>query len=208
MERSQYRHIGEFQTELVCESGALHGGKRDAIWVLTIMHLNFQPLDEQISCTGFDCGKPALNHYLQNYALTNQKRRLSATTAVLSEAAEVVGYYTLAAAQVPTDQLPRKFNRSLPKYPTPAIRLCRLAIDLTLRGQGMGRRVLLHALTKCVRLSRELGCFLVIVDAKDENAHRFYERFGFIPLEEEGRSLFLPVKTIESAFIQEPVLAT
>src|SRR5574339_203770 len=43
----------------------------------------------------FDCGQPALNQYLQRYALTNQKAN-SAQTYVCCCDGEVVGFYSLA----------------------------------------------------------------------------------------------------------------
>jgi hypothetical protein len=41
----------------------------------------------------------------------------------------------------------------------------------------------------------ELGVFAMLVDAKDEAAQRFYERFGFTLLPGEARRLVLPVGT-------------
>ncbi|MGD0774262.1 MAG: hypothetical protein ABSC05_15705 [Candidatus Solibacter sp.] len=44
--------------------------------------------------SGFDCGNPALNVWLQRYAWTNQQAD-SARTYVALEGDRVVGYYTL-----------------------------------------------------------------------------------------------------------------
>ena len=41
-----------------------------------------------------------------------------------------------------------------------------------------------------------LGAWAVVVDAKDEGAARFYEKFGFQAFEESPFKLFLPIKTI------------
>lgn len=47
------------------------------------------------------------------------------------------------------------------------------------RGQGLGRRMMLHAIAEC----RTRGCGLVqlTTDAGREDAHGFYEALGFIP---------------------------
>jgi hypothetical protein len=37
------------------------------------------------------------------------------------------------------------------------------------------------------------------VDAKDENARRYYEQFGFASLPSNPLELFLPLKTIQEA---------
>ena len=39
----------------------------------------------------------------------------------------------------------------------------------------------------------------MVVDALDAEAKAFYERFGFVPLTDEGLKLFLPISTIGSA---------
>ena len=45
---------------------------------------------------GFNCGQPALNQFLQRYALLNQKAN-SAQTYVCCQTGIVVGFYSLAA---------------------------------------------------------------------------------------------------------------
>jgi hypothetical protein len=47
-------------------------------------------------------------------------------------------------------------------------------------------------------LSTEIGCYGVIVDAKSEDAERFYARFSFVSLTEAfPRRMFLPMSVIE-----------
>lgn len=40
----------------------------------------------------------------------------------------------------------------------------------------------------------------VVVDAKDEHAHRFYSTFGFIPFPDSKSRLFMLMKTVEQLF--------
>jgi hypothetical protein len=40
----------------------------------------------------------------------------------------------------------------------------------------------------------------VIVDAKTEAAHRFYERESFVPLPDTARRLFLPMSEVTALF--------
>ncbi|MEZ2227713.1 hypothetical protein [Microcoleus sp.] len=47
-----------------------------------------------------------------------------------------------------------------------------------------------------VRLSSEVGIFAVIVDSKNQQAKDFYLKYGFIPLEDDELSLFIPIATI------------
>jgi predicted N-acetyltransferase YhbS len=42
-------------------------------------------------------------------------------------------------AEITIDILPTEFQKSLPRYPIPAMRIGRLAVDNTRRGKGLGK---------------------------------------------------------------------
>jgi ribosomal protein S18 acetylase RimI-like enzyme len=67
---------------------------------------------------------------------------------------------------------------SLPRE-VPAILLAKLAVDNSLQGQGVGRDLLLEALERCVHAGQTVGARYVVVDAADEDAAAFYEKYGF-----------------------------
>jgi predicted GNAT family N-acyltransferase len=73
----------------------------------------------------------------------------------------------------------------------------RLARDLSFRGQGIGELLLIDALKVSLIMSRKIGSVAVLVDAKDENAHRFYTGFGFIAFPDTVKRLFMPMQTVE-----------
>jgi len=75
----------------------------------------------------------------------------------------------------------------------PAVLLGRLAVDRSYQGKGLGVVLLGDALMRTARA--ELGVFAMVVDAKDEGAQRFYERFGFTLLPGAARRLCLPIAT-------------
>ncbi len=93
--------------------------------------------------------------------------------------------------------------KGLPRYPVPAIRLGRLAVDVSTRGMGIGAALLRDALLRAVGLSREVGTCVMLVDAIDYKAKAFYQRYGFIPLQDIPLTLVLPIETIASAFAAE-----
>ena len=75
--------------------------------------------------------------------------------------------------------LPPSLTRKLPRYPLiPATLIGRLAVDRRYRGQGHGRRLLADALRRA--LASEVASFAVIVEARDDDARRFYERESFL----------------------------
>lgn len=143
----------------------------------------------------FDCGAEKLNTYLKRFAKKNDKLGIGRTY-VLLDKARALGFYTVSMAQIEFKALPRPTQEKLPRYPVPAVRIGRLAIDHSAQGQGLGEFLLMDALTRCVRVSEEIAVLAVIVDAKNDQAKDFYLKYGFIPLEDKELSLFLPLSTI------------
>jgi GNAT superfamily N-acetyltransferase len=95
-------------------------------------------------------------------------------------AASIIGYYSLNAYSLETQQLPEQIIQKLPRYELlPAILPGRLAIAQGYQGQKLGELLLVEALRRCLRLSGEVGAMAVLVKAKDERAALFYKRYGF-----------------------------
>ena len=109
----------------------------------------------------------------------------------------IAGYYSLSAASFEKDELPSDLAKRLPHYPVPAAVLGRLAIDRTHQGRGLGETLLLDAIRRVVRASTTIAVYAIIVDAKNERAHTFYERYGFRAFASAPRRLFLPLRTFE-----------
>ncbi len=79
----------------------------------------------------------------------------------------------------------------LPRYPVIGATLIgRLARDLSFRGQGIGELLLVDALKMALAMSRKIASAAVMVDAKDDKAHRFYTEFGFIGLPRDCKPAF------------------
>ena len=157
----------------------------------------FSPLDKSFNKSAFDCGKPQLNEYLKKYAWQNQKRRYSITfVATIENTKEIAGYYCTSASSIEFAKIPDAVNKKLPKYPAPVMLIGQLAVDQKMQGKGLGKLLLMHALSRAIRISSEIGIFAVRVDAMDQEAKDFYLKYGFIPLKDAEFSLILPIKTI------------
>lgn len=141
----------------------------------------------------FDCGVESLNRYLQSQAGQDVRRRASTCFLAIEAATErIAGYYTLAATGVALTELPNAASRRLPRYPTiPAVLVGRLAVDTRFQGQKLGGALLFDAIKRTI-LS-EIAVFAVVVDAKDDRAVSFYERYGFLRFNSLERKLFLPI---------------
>lgn len=165
------------------------------------MKFIFEKISRNVDREGFDCGTPRLNDYLRRYALQNMMKNVGVTIVAVAEdnRKRILGYYSVSMAQVEFERMPEDLAKGLPRYPVPAMRLGRLAVDTSAQGKGIGGALLRDALLRAVSLSLEVGTCVVLVDAIGEEAKAFYERYGFIPLRDVPLTLVLPVQTIAAA---------
>jgi GNAT superfamily N-acetyltransferase len=144
---------------------------------------------------GFACGVTALDDYIRRYA--EQQRRQGITSVyVLTNPAQperILGYYTLSAAEVDGLRIDELERKKLPRYPIPCFRMGRLACRADQRGQGLGKLLLACAVDRCLKARQLVGAYALLVDAKDEAAHAFYQHFGFKGLLDTPLSLYLPL---------------
>lgn len=146
----------------------------------------------------FDCGEPELDLFIRKHARQNEDRGISRTYVVVRGSdPRVLGYYTLRMGAVESEDLPAEEVRRLPRYPIPVIHLARLGVDRSVQGQGVGQALVASALRKAVLASEIVGAFAVEVSAKNEEAQRFYEKYGFKAFLDNALHLYLPIATIQ-----------
>lgn len=144
---------------------------------------------------GFDCGEPSLNQYLRALATQHQRTGVATTHVLLEDdtPSRILGYYTLAAAQMSLDDLQAADRRRLPRYPLPVARLARLAVALHEQAHGLGESLLQHAVKRCLALRGELGIHALLVDALHARAAAFYRLYGFRQTAGGALTLYLPL---------------
>lgn len=138
-----------------------------------------RPLLRTDDVSTFDCGAASLNDWLRTRALKNETTGASRTfVSIDSETDAVAGYYCLSASSLLIDDAPGSVRRNMPD-PIPVILIGRLAVDERFKGHGLGASLLQHAVLKGLEASRIVGARAFIVDALDDEAERFYSKFGF-----------------------------
>lgn len=142
------------------------------------MNFTSEPLNDSHVLTSFDSGKEPLDRWLRQSAGRGQIQDTGRTFVWHAGDGEVVAYYTLTGHVLHRESLSKKQAHSLPAE-APAILLAKLALDVSLHGQGLGGELLLDALTRCVRAGEIVASRFVVVDAIDENAVGFYDKYGF-----------------------------
>ncbi len=166
------------------------------------MNLAFEKISRDVNRKNFDCGVNSLNEYLKKYAWQNFKKNVGVTILAFEEGSrdKILGYYTVSMAQIDFEHLPLELSKGLPRYPVPAMRIGRIAVDRSAQAKGVGSALLKDALRRAVALSTEVGTSAVLVDAINEQAKGFYEHYGFVALNDLPSALVLPVATIVRAF--------
>lgn len=149
------------------------------------------------SVDGFDCGQPALNQFLQRYALVNQKAN-SAQTYVCCCKEEVVGFYSLAVGSVDPGFVSQRVMKGLARHPVPVMILARLAVDRAHQRKGLGKTLLRDALLRTEQAADIAGIRALLVHAKDEVARQWYEAWEFEPSPTDPYHLFLLLKDLKA----------
>lgn len=54
-------------------------------------------------------------------------------------------------------------------------------------------------------MAERIGVFAVDLVSKDDDAKRFYLKYGFIPLQDDPFHLYLPMATVRAMFVQVAV---
>lgn len=150
------------------------------------------PLTGNHDRQGFDCGRKELNGWLRQVARQHQEKGLSRTfVATLDETPNYIcGYYALTLAELENRNLPEAWRKKMPRR-IPGVKLGRLAVDTRFQGKGLGDLLLVDALTRAQRIYQEAGGIGLFVDAIDEQAAGYYERFGFVVMPDNPLLLFL-----------------
>lgn len=149
--------------------------------------------------SSYSCGVDELDEYLHRYAKGNHKKGIGKSF-LLVQNDKVVGYYTISMGEVQHHSLPADAQTGIPRYPVPVARIGRLSVDITAKGQGLGKFLLVDALQRAWDVAQMVAAYAVVVDAKGPDSKAFYEHFGFAPFADEPMSLVLPFKALASLF--------
>mgnify|MGYP001412474140 CR=1 FL=1 len=167
-----------------------------------LAHLISEPLGAIHDRAAFTCGTEALDAYLHKLAGQEQRRNISRVFVMTGDEPNIIaGYYTLSNFSIDLTEIPDEQIRRLPRHPEiPAALIGRLAVATAYQGRGLGRDLLMDALVQIIDKSDSIGIYAVVVDAIDDRAAAFYEKYGFIRFPSRPDRLFLPIETAKKAF--------
>jgi len=140
----------------------------------------------------FDCGTPSLNDFLKQNALRNIASRATITYVVCFQGTNVVaGYFSICPGAVDRADLPGKYKRKMPSL-VPVMVLARLAIDNTVKGNGVGEDLLQAAFLLAQKHSKFIGATGLMVNALPD-AIDFYVKYDFDAFPKDPSKLITPL---------------
>ncbi|GAA6623296.1 GNAT family N-acetyltransferase [Scytonema sp. NUACC26] len=161
-----------------------------------------ETLESHHNREAFNCRNEQLDRYLHSIATQDKKRNIAIPYVIFDrERQKIIGYYTLSMSSINLESLPQSIATKLPKYPLVGVTLIgRLAVALDYRGYGWGKLLIMDALYRSLGVSKTTGCFAVVVEAIDDEAVRFYQRFEFQTFPDLPYKLFRTLKNIAQTF--------
>lgn len=156
-----------------------------------------EPLRAEHELNGFDSGRPTLDDWLRRRALANQKSGASRTYVVCA-GMRVLAYYAVASGELTTKSATGGFRRNMPD-PIPVAILARLAVDVSLHRQGVGRALFRDAAKRILSASDAIGIRGLIVHALDDDAVAFYRSLGLVVSPQEPRTLMITLSELQAA---------
>jgi len=161
-----------------------------------------EPLEKHHDRATFSCGNEQLDRYFHFAATQDQQRNIAIPYVIFDrERQKIIGYYTLSTTGINLEQLPQSIVKKLPKYPIVGVVLIgRLAVAEDCRGFGWGKLLIMDALYRSLAASQKTGCFAVVVEAINDEAVRFYQRFEFQLFPDRPYKLFRTMTNIAQTF--------
>lgn len=92
----------------------------------------------------------------------------------------IVGYYSLSTFAIARREATTRAARNMPD-PIPAMLLGRLAVDRSVKGQGLGKGLLRDAIVRTLQVAEHAGVRGLFVHAIAAAARHWYAKFGFEP---------------------------
>lgn len=158
-----------------------------------------EPLTASHALSGFDCGEPALDDWLQRRAPQNQVSGASRTFVSATAEGQVVASYALAPSAIAPTIAPGRFRRNMPD-PTPVVVLARLAIAKPYQGRGLARALFQDAGTRVVHAADAIGIRGLLVHAVSAEAKAFYLALGLELSPLEPMTLMTTLADLRSAY--------
>ena len=157
----------------------------------------------------FSCGVARLDNFLRLSARKQQQDDFTRVFVAVAEGSRrILGYYALNTHAIGIAEMGRSRSRRAPGHESfPALYLSMIAVDKSQQGRGLGTDLLMDALRRACRVSREVGLKLILLDVIDDGGdtafqrrREFYRRMGFESFADQPQRMFMTIGTIRTMF--------
>jgi len=156
-----------------------------------------EPISKGHDRRAFDCGDASMNDFLQRYARQSHESGAAKTFLAIDDAGDksILGFYSLAPGTLTYVDTPEIVHRGMARHDVPGFRLARIAIDVRWQARGVGGQLLAVAARRCLRAAAEVGGVVLIIDAKNDRAARWYASYGGVSLAHKPLTLVMSLAT-------------
>lgn len=164
--------------------------------------MEIEPLNKDHERNGFDCGNNDLNNFLKKSARQAAEKGLSRTFVLTDgEKNKIYGFVSVTPCSVNAEDIPERQRKKYPpQHGVPAIRLARMGVDVGEQKKGYGELLLTEAMSITAQIADAAGGIGLFVDAKDDKAKEFYEKYGFeVTNPFKPMLLFMPLASIQKS---------
>lgn len=152
-----------------------------------------QPGDDATKFSLGDASHTPLKIFLKKNSFDFHQFEIAKTYVLINQidtSNRIWAYITLMNSEIILNegQRPQKTSATSRYEAFPAVKIARLAVDKSLQGAGLGRRMLEWCIAH-IKLSimPHVGCRFLVVDSK-RNSVQFYEKSGFVLLNTESNN--------------------
>ena len=163
---------------------------------------SIEQLAEYHDRQSFCCGNEKLDNYFRSFITQDSKRNIANPYVIFDiKNNNIIGYYTLSVSGVDREKFPLIVSKKLPKYSLIGVILIgRLAVSKEYKGCGWGKILILDSLYRSLEVNTIASAFAVIVEAIDEDAVRFYQKFNFQIFSDKPYTLFQKMSDVIKLF--------
>lgn len=170
--------------------------------MLDLSQIHISRISRNNDCSKFNSEHRQMDQWLKKKSLKRCERLdAGVQVATFVDTERVLGFYSLKITSEPTELLTGVHKSSLEREQSyPAIEINWMGVDRKFQKQGLGTRLLAHALQSSVKAFEYAGGYGVVL-TPEKGTEGFYRKFGFDAYGEgTSRRMILPSASIINLF--------
>lgn len=167
-----------------------------------------EPLNDLHQRRGFCCSDRGIQNFCRMGIDRHHRQNIiRAFVARCEPDPEVYGFYYLTTTSFEHEEVGRAVgDRFHLLDKVPAVYLGMLGVHTPADRQGIGTQLMFDAFERVLNIAANAGVWALTLDAVDEEAVTYYQRFDFERLAPNSLEMFLPLGTIAALF-EDPIEA-